>query len=199
VASLLNLPVLKEGLVNSTVRSTKQREEKMIFIRIVLAGFLIAIGSMGVMASASAETPVPINDSASLNEIKEAKGVFLIDFTNPKKTAFYLDVIKGTHQGFVKQGVKPDMILVFIGQTVKYLSTKPDDELELEFESELKSIAQTVKELHALGVRMEVCAVATKAFGVDNQTILPGMKVIGDGFISLIGWQTQGYKLVPIF
>lgn len=171
----------------------------MIFIRIVLAGFLIAIGSMGVMTSASAETPVPINDSASLNGIKEAKGVFLIDFTNPKKTAFYLDVIKETHQGFVKQGVKPDMILVFIGQTVKYLSTKPDDELELEFESELKSIAQTVKELHALGVRMEVCAVATKVFGVDNQTILPEIEVIGDGFISLIGWQTQGYKLVPIF
>ena len=181
------------------VRSTKQREENIIFIRIVLAGFLIAFGSMSVMASESAETPVPINDSASLNGIKEAKGVFLIDFTNPKKTALYLDVIKGTYQGFVKQGVKPDMILVFIGQTVKYLSTKPDDELELEFESELKSIAQTVKELHALGVRMEVCAVATKVFGVDNETILPGMEVIGDGFISLIGWQTQGYKLVPIF
>jgi hypothetical protein len=44
-----------------------------------------------------------------------------------------------------------------------------------------------------------VCAVATKVVGVDNQTILPEMKVVGDGFISLIGWQTQGYKLVPIF
>jgi predicted peroxiredoxin len=49
--------------------------------------------------------------------------------------------------------------------------------LALEFESELKSIAQTVKELHSLGVRMEVCSVATKALGVDNQTILPGMNV----------------------
>jgi len=25
------------------------------------------------------------------------------------------------------------------------------------------------------------------------------MDVIADGFISLIGWQTQGHKLVPIF
>jgi hypothetical protein len=25
------------------------------------------------------------------------------------------------------------------------------------------------------------------------------MDVVGDGFISLIGWQTQGHKLVPIF
>jgi len=119
--------------------------------------------------------------------------------TNPKKTAFYLDIIKGTHEGFVKQNVKPDMVLVFIGKTVEYLTTKPSDELALEFETELKSISQKVEELQALGVRMEVCAVATKVFGIDNDTILPGMKVVGDGFISLIGWQTQGYKLVPIF
>ena len=164
---------------------------------IVLAMLLIVAACMGMPTSAMAQAV--IDDSASLSGIKEAKGVFLIDFTNPRKTAFYLKVIKGTHQGFVKQGVKPDLILVFIGQTVKYLSTEPDDELALEFESELKSIAQTATELDSLGVRMEVCAVATKAFGVDNQTILPGMKVVGDGFISLIGWQTQGYRLVPIF
>lgn len=164
---------------------------------IALAALLIVAWSMVVPISATAQAA--IDDSASLNGIKDARGVFLIDFTSPKKTAFYLNVIKGTHQGFVQQGVKPDLISVFIGQTVKYLSTEPDDELALEFESELKSIAQSVQELHALGVRMEVCAVATKVFGVDNQTILPEMKVVGDGFISLIGWQTQGYKLVPIF
>ncbi len=169
----------------------------MVTKNILFAMLLIVAVSMGFPISAMAQAA--IDDSASLSGIKEAKGVFLIDFTNPKKTAFYLKVIKGTHQGFVKQGVKPDLILVFIGQTVKYLSTEPDDELALEFESELKSIAQTVKELHSLGVRMEVCSVATKALGVDNQTILPGMNVVGDGFISLIGWQTQGYKLVPIF
>ena len=34
-----------------------------------------------------------INDKAALNGIKEAKSVFLIDFTNVKKTAFYLNII----------------------------------------------------------------------------------------------------------
>jgi intracellular sulfur oxidation DsrE/DsrF family protein len=166
---------------------------------IVLTSLLFVIGSMGMAVTASAEAAIPITDSASLSGIKEAKGVFHINLTSPKKIALYLKVIKGTHQRLVTQGVKPDMILVFIGQTVKYLSTTPDDELALEFESELSSIAQTVKELHALGIRMEVCAVATDVFGVDNETILPEMKVVGDGFISLIGWQTQGYNLVPVF
>ena len=72
-----------------------------------------------------------IDDSAALNGVRETQSVFLIDFTNPRKTAFYLDVIRGTHAGLVRQGVKPNMVLVFIGETVKYLTTEPDDLLAM--------------------------------------------------------------------
>ena len=140
-----------------------------------------------------------INDSAALKDLKLAKSVFLIDFTNPGKTAFYLNIIKGSYEGLVRQNVKPEFVLVFIGKTVEYLTTQPTDELEMEYAEELRSIAETAKQLKDLGVRMEVCAVATKVFGIDNSTILASMDVVGDGFISLIGWQNQGYKLVPIF
>lgn len=140
-----------------------------------------------------------ISDAAALNGIKATKSVFLIDFTNPRKTAFYMDIIRGTHEGLVNQGVTPNMVLVFIGQTVKFLSTEPDELLAMEYEQELKSIAESVKLLKQRGVRMEVCAVATKVFEVENSKVLPEMDVVGDGFISLIGWQTQGHKLVPIF
>lgn len=91
------------------------------------------------------------------------------------------------------------MVLVFIGKTVKFLSTKQDEAFEMENENELKSIQESIKEFAKLGVRMEVCAVATDVFKVDNSTIPSQMNIIADGFISLIGWQTQGYKLVPIF
>ena len=140
-----------------------------------------------------------INDKASLNGINEAKGVFLIDFTDVRTTAFYLKIIEGTHQGFVKQNVDPDLVLVFIGQTVKYLSTQQDEAFEMENEEHLLSIQNSIKNLSKLGVRLEVCAVATKVFNIDNNTIPKQMDIVADGFISLIGWQTQGYKLVPIF
>lgn len=140
-----------------------------------------------------------INDKVALNGIKTAKGVFLIDFTNAAKTAFYLRVIEGTYKGFVNQDVKPEMVLVFIGKTVKYLSTKQDEAFEMENEEHLESIQESIKNFGKLGVRMEVCAVATKVFKVDNNTIPKQMDIVADGFISLIGWQTQDYKLVPIF
>jgi len=151
------------------------------------------------MAAVSSSFGKKIDDSVALNGIKEAKSVFLIDFTDVKTTAFYLKIIQGTHKGFVNQGVKSKMVLVFIGKTVKFLSTKQDEAFEMENEESLKSIQNSIKELAKLGIRMEVCAVATDVFKVDNSAIPSQMDVIADGFISLIGWQTQGYKLVPIF
>ena len=97
------------------------------------------------------------------------------------------------------QGVKSNMVLVFIGPTVKFVSTKQDEAFEMENEKDLTSIQESIKSLASQGVRMEVCAIATKVFNVDNNTIPKEMSLIADGFISLIGWQTQGHKLVPIF
>ncbi|MGV8990621.1 MAG: DsrE family protein [Thiobacillus sp.] len=149
--------------------------------------------------SAPQAATAPINDAAALRGVKEGKGVFLIDFDDAKKTAFYLETIKGTHAGLIRQGVKPKFVIVYIGPTVRFLTTKPDDVLELEQGETLKAIAARVKELNQLGIRQEICAVATKVFNVPNETVLPSLTLVGDGFISLIGWQTQGYKLIPLF
>ncbi|UTJ05732.1 DsrE family protein [Arcobacter roscoffensis] len=163
-----------------------------IISRLILSIFITLLSLNSLSAK-------QINDKVALNGIKEAKSVFLIDFTNVRKTAFYLNIIEGTHKGLVDQGVKPKMVLVFIGETVKYLSTKQDEAFEMENEEHLESIQNSIKRLANLGVRMEVCAVATKVFKIDNNTIPKEMDIIADGFISLIGWQTQDYKLVPIF
>lgn len=141
----------------------------------------------------------PIGDAAALRGVKEGKGVFLIDFNDPRKTAFYLEIIKGTYAGLTRQEVKPDFVIVYIGPTVRFLSAAPDGELDLEHGDTLKAIAERVKELDRLGVRQEICAIATAAFKVPNETILPSLTLVGDGFISLIGWQSQGYKLIPLF
>lgn len=166
----------------------------MTFQRILILCMLLFVPLLPAQAATA-----PINDAAALQGVKEGKGIFLIDFSDPKKTAFYLEIIRGTHAGLTRQGVKPRFVVVYIGPTVRFLSSKPDDELELEQGDALKAIAKQVTELNKLGVRQEICAIATRVFKVPNETILPGLTLVGDGFISLIGWQTQGYKLVPLF
>lgn len=66
-----------------------------------------------------------INDHAALGDLKVGKGVFLVDIGDANKLNFYLDVIQGTYKGMKNQGVEPDFILVYIGPSVKYLSTFP--------------------------------------------------------------------------
>lgn len=166
----------------------------MTFQRILIFCMLLASPMLPAQAATA-----PISDAAALQGVKDGKGVFLIDFSDAKKTAFYLEIIKGTHAGLTRQGVKPSFVIVYIGPTVRFLTTTPDGELELEQGDALKAIADRVKELDQLGVRQEICAIATKVFKVPNETVLPGLTLVGDGFISLIGWQTQGYKLIPLF
>ena len=139
------------------------------------------------------------DDSVALNGISSAKAVFLIDFKTAKKTAFYMDLIVGTYDGLVRQNVEPEMIVVVIGPTVKFLSKTADPELTFDYEKEFDSIQASIKELHKRGVRIEVCAIATDVFNIDNSTLPKELSIVADGFISLIGWQTQGYKLVPVF
>ncbi len=164
--------------------------KKMILVTGIL---LFLIGQLSLAAS------TPINDKQALADLKVGKGVYLVDIGDAKKLNFYLEVIQGTHQGMKAQGVEPDFVLVYIGPSVKFLTTSPSAEAEETAGGVLLEIESNVAKLASLGVRQEICAVATRVFGIDNSTLFPGLMLVGDGFISLIGYQAQGYHLVPVF
>ena len=134
------------------------------------------------------------SDAAALAGLDSVKTVFLVNRKTAPATAGYLKAIRATHESLAKQGVAPTTVLVFLGKAVQFITTMPPAESATSEEKEaLESIASTAGELKKLGVRMEVCSAATKRFGVDNASILTAMDLVGNGFISLIGWQSQGY------
>lgn len=90
-------------------------------------------------------------------------------------------------------------MLVNIGPSVKYLTASPSAEVERMAGGLLLDIESNIEKLAVLGVRQEVCAVATRVFGVETDSVFTELELIGDGFISLIGYQAQGYHLVPVF
>jgi intracellular sulfur oxidation DsrE/DsrF family protein len=163
-------------------------------IACILGGLLLFCTGYPVRAGDTA-----INDRAALADLKTGKGVFLVDIGDAGKLNFYLEVIQGTVRGMQSQDVEPDFVLVYIGPSVKYLTTEPSAETGDAAGGVLLEIEENVAKLAELGVRQEICAVATRVFNVDNATVLPGLQVVGDGFISLIGYQAQGYHLVPVF
>lgn len=184
--SLVDLENMKK--IQPVTGSTTMRIMlKPLFIVLLLVSNLI-----------HAAQPV-INDHAALGDLKVGKGVFLVDIGDAKKLNFYLEVIQGTYRGMKEQGVEPDFILVYIGPSVKYLTTSPSPETEQEAGAVLLEIESNVEALAALGVKQEICAVATRVFGIKNDQLIPGLTLVADGFVSLIGYQAQGYHLVPVF
>jgi hypothetical protein len=45
---------------------------------------------------------------------------------------------------------------------------------------------------------MEACSFATRLFGIDNGTLLEGIKPVGNTFVSLTGYHAQGYASIPL-
>jgi intracellular sulfur oxidation DsrE/DsrF family protein len=139
-----------------------------------------------------------LNDSAALSGLTEGKGIFVLSSNDPETAADYLGVIKFTHQSMKEQKVQPDFIVVVIGPAVRFMTTEPSVELNGN-KSALDAIATSVRELAKIGVKMEICAFATDYFKVPNDKLLPELKLVGDGWISLIGYQNKGYGFVPSF
>jgi len=142
-----------------------------------------------------AEAP---NDADALKGVETGKVVFDMNMTDAKKTALYLMVIGETVDDLVRQGVKPDVILAFRGLSVKMISKDRAQATPAEVE-ELDKIAAQLADLQNKGVRMESCSVAARMLKVDNEQLLDGVKPVGNTFVSLTGYQAQGYAVIPIY
>ena len=157
----------------------------------VLLTALVAI-SVSTMAAAKPD------DSAALEGVTTGKVVFDINMADAEKMTLYLSVIAETVDDLERQGVTPEVILAFRGLSVKLVSTDREN-MELTDYEHLDRIAEQLGGLHARGVRIEACSVATRLFGIDNGTLLKGIKPVGNTFVSLTGYQAQGYASIPIY
>ena len=142
---------------------------------------------------------VALNDARALHGLHSVKSVFLINKNNPGALAKVLKVVGLTDTGMAKQGVKARLIVVVIGPSVAFL-TKDLRGIPYTQRAAVSHVQAFVKKLHHMGVRFEACGVALSA-GVDIPPgdMIPDVKPVGNGFISAIGYQAQGYELVPVF
>lgn len=163
---------------------------KLIIISLVATGFLLV--NLPLKAD-------ELNNQAAMENIDEIKVLYDIRKQDPKLLLAYLRAIESNLTNLKLEKVKATPRIIFIADAVKYLTTNPDEDILFEHADLLTSIESQIKQLKSLGVEMEVCAGATAAYGIDNATIYPELKVVRSGFLSVMGWQQQGYQLVPVY
>jgi intracellular sulfur oxidation DsrE/DsrF family protein len=137
------------------------------------------------------------SDQHALSDLSEVKVGFDLHNGDGKTLLSQLNVIDETRQSLIRQGVTPHFVLAFRGPATKLVQTdvnhvKPEDR------EYLSRIAEKVKEIRAAsGVdSIEQCSVAVRLAGTNPDNVLPGIKVVGNGWISLMAYQAKGYGYI---
>lgn len=145
--------------------------------------------------------PVPANsevtDIRALNGLNMVKAVFDLRVKEPKRFAFFLEVIEKTHEAILQQGLESELVVAVRGPAIRFMSGEIWAFSEAD-QKHLKDSAGMIKNLSAKGVIFEACSIAAGLFRVDRQTYLEGVTPVDNTFVSLVGYQAQGYGLVPV-
>jgi len=155
--------------------------------RLLLATSIVLFMVTTSLTLTHADSTIP-NDRYALKGLKQAKAIFDVRLAELDKVLFNLGLIKETWEGINAQGVKPSLIISLRGPAVR-LFTRDQAPQEL---------VELLAELKKMGVRIEICSVATRVFKVDNARLIPEVILVGNVLTSQIGWQHKGYALITL-
>lgn len=139
-----------------------------------------------------------LKDSEALRDLKVAKGVFMLDLKDPGRMAHVLKVVEETRESIARQNVKPELIVVVIGPSAAFL-TRDRRGISYMDQRSVSEVQGTIGRLNKAGVRIEVCGIAMRGMDIAPDMLIPEVIPVGDGYISAIGYQAQGYQLVPVY
>jgi intracellular sulfur oxidation DsrE/DsrF family protein len=161
---------------------------------------------VGIVAAAVAEVlavasvpahPESPNDQAALSGLNEVKVAFDLTNGDGKALLTQLNVIDETRQSLMKQGVKPHFVLAFRGPATKLVQTD-QSQIKAEDREYATKIAEKISVLQSADgiTSVEQCAVAVRLAGTKPENVVAGIKVVGNSWISLMGYQAKGYGYI---
>jgi intracellular sulfur oxidation DsrE/DsrF family protein len=136
----------------------------------------------------------------SLKGLKSIKTVFDVRISDPESAALHLKLAHDTYKDKNIMAVtkKPAFVVIFMGPSVKLISKNREGFAPKEKKA-LDEIATTISEMSKDGIKLEICLFAAKLLNVDPASVLPGIKHVPNGWVSLIGYEAKGYSLVPVY
>lgn len=161
----------------------------------LIASLLIA----AVFVAMSATSTLAAGYGNALKGVKSYDAVFEVTQKSPKISNLIFWAVKNAYEEAEVKGLAndPNIAIVFHGRAVNLLSSNRAPFNDTEW-AEVEKFQDTLRQMKKDGVKLEVCLYAVKVMGVDKATILPEIDQVGNGFVSVIGYQMQGYAVVRI-
>jgi intracellular sulfur oxidation DsrE/DsrF family protein len=107
---------------------------------------------------------------------------------------YFLDT---TYSQLLDAGVKPSIVLAFRGKASLFI-TKNDKYIKAEHRKQRIEMKKWIEHFIELGFTIEQCYMAAKSHKIDTKDFLPQVNIVENGYISLIGYQSQGYAFLPM-
>ncbi|WP_018138734.1 MULTISPECIES: hypothetical protein [unclassified Thioalkalivibrio] len=143
----------------------------------------------------AAEKP---SDERALAGIEHGQILWDITIGDPERLIARLSVIEETHEDMVRQGLEPNMVFAFRGGAAALIA-RDTDHLEIEDVSAVRHIHDRLADIQELdGVHMEACYIATRRFDLGQDDLIPGVNLVGNTFLSIMGYEQQGYTTIRI-
>ncbi len=134
------------------------------------------------------------DDSDALKGVKTIKIVYDINsVSEPKTLVVLLKAILDARGRALAANVKPDLVIAFRGPALRLIQ-KPGPDATIE----QKQIGELVAELKKAGIKLEACNFAASVMNLDPADFLPELKVVGNTFNSLGGYQGKGYGVISV-
>ena len=144
-------------------------------------------------------SPAVSEEYYALNGVKKVKAVFDVSMESPQFAPIVFWAVRNVYDDESVRMLpeSPEVAVVFHGAAVKLISTDRNGYSDEEKKS-LDEFAGMIRQMKQDGVKLEVCKYAVKVLGVNPESILPEIDQVGNGFISVVGYQAQGYSVVTV-
>ena len=137
------------------------------------------------------------NTSGALTGLTATKAYFDVTVGNPKLLLIRLQLIQKTYNQIAAAGVTPAFVIGIRGKASNFFTKGTDYILDSDL-PEKEQIETLVKQFAARHIVIEQCLIAAGFQQIDAADFLPLVKPVPNGYVSMIGYQSQGYGFVPM-
>jgi hypothetical protein len=140
---------------------------------------------------------VALNHGGALSGVMTANVYFDVNIGDPAKLRTRLQLIETTYSQLVATGFSPRVVIGIRGMASNFFTRDagyvPEAELPVK-----KELAAKVEKFKAMGFAVEQCRIAAGMQGIDVADFLPQVQIVDNGYVSMIGYQAQGYAYGPM-
>lgn len=165
--------------------------------KLVICRFSVAL--LIIMLVALLASRAVSEEYNALNGVNKVKAVFDVSMGSPTSAPLVFWAVRNAYDDASIRALpeSPEVAIVFHGPAVKLISTDRKGYSD-EDKKSLDEFAGMIRQMKQDGVKMEVCLYAAKVLGINPDSILPEIDHVGNGFISVVGYQAQGYSVVAV-